>query len=161
MYADVDCGNVIYYISTALPPTGDERTPTNTRDEEDEPFVDPDSATIGAKALIRSFQTKKDVRVFRSVHASRIVPNRPAWGYRFDGLYKVVDYECLKQARQIYRFKMVRNRGGQGVLRGLAAAGTGERSGGGSSGRGTKRARDGSGEGGIESAEESCRRRDW
>ncbi|RMZ76797.1 hypothetical protein DV737_g4639, partial [Chaetothyriales sp. CBS 132003] len=93
-YADVDFGQTIYYIGTAL------------------------KRAKGDTSLL-------PVRVFRSARASKLVPGRPKEGYRYDGLYRVVDYECLKLVRQIYRFKMTRLRGDelrgwgrQGPLRG-------------------------------------------
>lgn len=119
VYADVDCGEVIYYMSTALP--GEEgELPTNVRDHDDEDLdVDAAEATRGAKALMRSHETGTPVRVFRSWKASKKVPDRPNKGFRYDGLYKVVDYECLQNRRQIYRFKMIRLRDGQGPIRGV------------------------------------------
>lgn len=117
VYADVDCGEEIYYMSTALKPIPGE-LPTNVIDPADEALDnDEDRATRGAKALMRSFQTGEGVRLFRSWKLAEIVPHRPEWGYRYDGLYRVVDYECLKKGQQIYRFKMVRLRDGQGPLR--------------------------------------------
>jgi hypothetical protein len=111
VYADVDCGDTIYYMSTALQAEpGEVRSNVFDPDDEDNP-VDPDTATIGAKALLRSHETGRPVRLFRSWKASKKVRHRPQQGYRYDGLYKVVDYELLKNRRQIYRFKMVREAG--------------------------------------------------
>ena len=111
VYADVDCGDTIYYMSTALKALPGERA-SNVFDPDDEDNpADPDTATKGAKALLRSHETGIAVRVFRSWCASKIVPLRPWKGLRYDGLYTVVDYELLKNRRQIYRFKMERVRG--------------------------------------------------
>lgn len=111
VYADVDCGETIYYMSTALKQIPGER-PSNFHDPDDEDNpADPDTATRGAKALLRSHETSTPVRVFRSWCASQIVPLRPQRGLRYDGLYTVVDYGLLKNRRQIYRFEMVRVRG--------------------------------------------------
>lgn len=121
-YADVDQGNTIYYISTALPPVRGE-LPTNFLDPGDAAqYVDPDSATKGARALMKSQETGRPVRLFRSHLLAPIVPNRPPKPcYRYDGLYQVVDAECLKQCRQIYRFKMERIPG-QRPIRGMGAS---------------------------------------
>ncbi|ETN45347.1 uncharacterized protein HMPREF1541_09178 [Cyphellophora europaea CBS 101466] len=119
VYADVDCREVIYYMSTALQPQQGE-LPTNVCDPDDEDVdVDPAEATRGAKALMKSHELKQVVRVFRSWKAHKKVPLRPDSGFRYDGLYKVVDYELLNNRRQIYRFKMVRERTGQGPIRGV------------------------------------------
>lgn len=130
-YADVDCGETIFYIGTALPKSRDDEgnevdEPTNVKDDEESQGIADASranATSGSKALTKSHETGTPVRVFRCFRASKIVPLRPKKGYRYDGLYKVVDYELLKAERQIYRFKMERLRGmkgeyGQGPLRG-------------------------------------------
>lgn len=108
VYADVDCGEEIYYISTALKEEEGELE-SNVLDANDAAlYVDPETATTGAKALMKSHETREPVRVFRSFRAAKIVPRRPQWGFRYDGLYRVEDYECLKQRRQIYRFRMKR-----------------------------------------------------
>ncbi|KPI44399.1 uncharacterized protein AB675_8619 [Cyphellophora attinorum] len=140
VYADVDCGDTIYYISTALPLKEDDQDPpTNHFDPEDEAlYVDPETATVGARALMISHETRQPVRVFRSYKAAPIVPNKPVKGFRYDGLYRVEDVVCLKQKRQIYRFKMVRLRG-QGALRGMLAVSSNPRT------AGTKKRREPSG----------------
>jgi SAD/SRA domain len=130
-YADIDCGETIWYISTALPKRpgmGDD----NIRDNPDElVHFDPELATDGAQALIKSHVTKVPVRVIRSFKAAQIVKYRPNRGYRYDGLYRVVDYELLKADRQIYRFKMTRvnEREGEYVQGPLRSAGHGPRDG--------------------------------
>ena len=111
-YADVDCGNRIFYLSTALPKLrGDDGgiNRSNHRDPPNDMFPDQTLATSGAQALIESYEGgKQPVRVFRSFRASKKCPHRPKGGFRYDGLYQVVDYECLKVDRLIYRFEMVR-----------------------------------------------------
>jgi uncharacterized protein (UPF0147 family) len=121
VYADVDCGDTIYYISTALPPEEGEITSNITDPADQNMYVDPTNATRGAKALLKSHETRTPVRVFRSWKASKKVGHRPAQGYRYDGLYEVIDYECLKQRRQIYRFRMKRVRG-QNPIHGVKEA---------------------------------------
>ena len=123
-YADIDCGNRIFYLSTALKaPDTDELDnympiePTNTKDPIDVMNHSSDLATSGAQALMKSHETGELVRVFRSFRSARICPHRPKKGFRYDGLYQVVDFECLKVDRQIYRFEMVRLDEGQGPIR--------------------------------------------
>jgi hypothetical protein len=127
VYADVDCGKIIYYMGTALAPeNGEDETVINVRDPADDTIdIDDTKATRGTKALIRSChpppgERRQPVRLFRSGKAAKIVPNKPPGKtYRYDGLYDVVDYEILNKRRLIYRFKMVRQKG-QPPLRGLA-----------------------------------------
>ena len=122
-YADVDFGKIAYYIGTSLPDDPEAGSgPTNVKDTEDEQMDwAGQEATNGTQALMKSHEKGKPVRMIRSYKASKIVPGRPEGCYRYDGLYKVVDYECLKAQRQIYRFKMERlpeDNEGQGPLRG-------------------------------------------
>lgn len=56
------------------------------------------------------------VRLIRSANLPNTNPYRPERGYRYDGLYKVVSYEVLKQDGAVYRFKLVRCEG-QGPIR--------------------------------------------
>lgn len=113
-YADIDEGEHIWYIGTGHRRGENDTEPTNTKDPvEHEPGMvrlnrHGDDATVGTKALITSYRTKRPVRVFRSFRLAKIVKYRPVKGFRYDGLYKVVGYELLKQHRQIYRFEMIR-----------------------------------------------------
>ena len=125
-YADIDCGNRIFYLSTALPKPEVELDaaglprypdPTNYKDPAGTTQPDPELATNGAQALMKSNETGTPVRVFRSFRSAKICPHRPKKGFRYDGLYQVVNYECLKAERQIYRFEMVRLDEGQGPIR--------------------------------------------
>lgn len=122
-YADVDEGNTIYYIGTALHRAKDDEEPTNLKDPvtydlsqitKNSKGEGPTNAT---KALITSCRTGDPVRVIRSWRLAEIVPDRPLRGYRYDGVYVVESFELLKLERQIYRFKMVRISEGQGPLR--------------------------------------------
>lgn len=113
-YADIDQGTRIWYMGTGLDREEGDQEPTNVKDpnQHDTGMIhlnkkgnDP---TPGTKALITSYRTKRPVRLFRSFRLAAIVKHRPVKGFRYDGLYKVVAYELLKQDLQIYRFEMVR-----------------------------------------------------
>lgn len=118
-YADVDeeNGRIVYYIGTALSREEGTHEPTNAKDVGVEiPLADPTRCT---QMLMASLRTKNPVRMIRSSNQTPICRRRPDESlgrYRYDGLYEVVDYECLKRRRQIYRFKMVRLNG-QGPIR--------------------------------------------
>ena len=118
-YADVDCGDEIYYIGTELKNTNDYR-PTNDMDREDEEeYKNPGEAPLKTRTLMKSYETQKPVRLFRSGNAAPIVKRRPAKDYyRYDGLYRVKNWETLKMNKQICRFYMVRIPG-QNPLRGM------------------------------------------
>jgi hypothetical protein len=122
VYADVDCGTTIYYLSTALKGGSDRDVLESHIKKPGWDAIDTGEdreKTKGAKALLKSHETKKPVRVFRSWKAAKIVPNRPApTELRYDGLYRVVDYEVINPVLMVHRFKMVRVPG-QGPLRAL------------------------------------------
>jgi hypothetical protein len=119
-YADTDYGPTIFYIGTPL--TDRDAGPSNIKDtEEDATDFGHLEPTAASRALMKSHETQRPVRVFRSYNASKLVKNRPKDCYRYDGLYVVKDYICLKAQQQIYRFTMVRlpeDEVGQGPLRG-------------------------------------------
>lgn len=113
-YADIDQGTRIWYMGTGLDREEGDKEPTNIKDPNqhgsgmihlNEKGADP---TYSTKALITSYRTKRPVRVFRSFRLAPIVEHRPVKGFRYDGLYKVVAYELLKEYRQIYRFELIR-----------------------------------------------------
>lgn len=121
-YANIDMGNVIEYLGTALPDNGD--GPTNVVDPH---LYNPNSwttsmdcanATSATQALYRSQLTGEPVRVIRSWKMCEAVTNKPRRGYRYDGLYRVVKRTALKEARQIWSFRLERLPG-QGQLRGF------------------------------------------
>ncbi|KEF62249.1 uncharacterized protein A1O9_00221 [Exophiala aquamarina CBS 119918] len=122
-YADIDEGDTIFYMGTALARAADDEEATNIKDRQSHtPGMthlnrNGRGPTSGTQALITSSRTKRPVRVFRSSRLADIVTHKPVQGYRYDGLYKVVGYEVLKLDRQIYRFGMVRVENGQGPLR--------------------------------------------
>jgi hypothetical protein len=131
-YADIDRKDKIYYVGTALPENKDstEPTATNIKDtaaSRNQRGLDP---THHTQMLLRSIETQRPVRVFRSYNLAKIVKHKPVKGYRYDGLYGVVRAKLLKKDRQIYRFTMKRLRrdhpdaGGQGPLRGVHLQGT-------------------------------------
>lgn len=121
-YADIDMGNVIDYVGTALPDSPG-LGPTNIEDPE---MNNPNSwneaaapkPTVATRAMMKSLETGKPVRVIRSWKMCKVVKNKPGKGYRYDGLYRVVGKTALKQARQIWSFRLERVTG-QGRLRGF------------------------------------------
>lgn len=119
-YADIDRYDIIDYIGTALP--FDTATPeaTNVQDAEQDTrdFNTDATLTVGTKAMMRSLKTGRPVRVIRSFRAAPIVTNKPVKGYRYDGLYKVISKQPLKEDRQIWSFRL-RRLAGQGKLRGV------------------------------------------
>ena len=129
-YSDRDAGSVIDYVGTALPPPPGQIEPTNIeysdmnhmnliREEQEYDPADVRTPTDATRALMRSLDTQKPVRVIRSYKMCTIVSNKPRKGYRYDGLYKVKEQVLLKKERQIWSFRLVRC-SGQGTLRGFA-----------------------------------------
>ncbi|KAK5205365.1 hypothetical protein LTR41_008819 [Exophiala xenobiotica] len=122
-YADVDEGDTIYYMGTALHRAEGDDEATNVRDPTAHPrnrIIENASGqgpTNATMCLITSYRNRKEVRVFRSHGASHKCPLRPERGYRYDGLYRVEWFQLEKQERQIYKFKLVRLTTGQGPLR--------------------------------------------
>ena len=119
-YADRDQGNEVWYIGTARPKKGVRRRVINldSEDETDDEDGDDDdnAATVHTRMLLTSEVTKKPVRLIRSDKLPFINKYRPSQGYRFDGLYEVVDNELLDKGRKIYRFHL-RRLPGQGPIR--------------------------------------------
>ena len=122
-YADIDLGNVIEYVGTAL---RDEEGLGATNEADPHMHIQGawDQSATAAKptactqAMMRSIETGKPVRVIRSWQMCGIVGNRPVKGYRYDGLYKVIGKTALKERRQIWSFRLKRL-GDQGPLRGF------------------------------------------
>lgn len=124
-YADIDMGDTIEYVGTALRDQ-DGLGPTNDKD----PHMNIPNAwnqnsgikpTAATQAMFTSLRTREPVRVIRSWKMCEIVRNKPIKGYRYDGLYRVVGATALKEARQIWSFKLQRvpeNLPEQGPLRG-------------------------------------------
>ena len=126
-YADVDMGDTIHYIGTALPDldVDDEPEATNIKDTAASRNRGNRPPTKNTRCLLKSIETGRPVRVFRSYKLAKIVRHKPVEGYRYDGLYRVTRAKLLKKDRQIFRFTMKRLRhndpasGGQGPLRGV------------------------------------------
>jgi hypothetical protein len=121
IYADVDQGNRIYYCGTAnRREAGDDR-PTNLKDAASfrPPHITGPSgdSTNATKAMLKSIETGRPVRVFRSSRLATIVEWRPHRGFRYDGLYVVKKSYLVNEDRQIYRFRMDRLDTGQGPIR--------------------------------------------
>lgn len=122
-YADVDQRDTIYYVGTALAREEGDTEATNVKDPTNHRVArvtknrKGQGPTNATKALVTSYRTGREVRVFRSFRLAEIVPDRPPRGFRYDGLYVVKSYKLWKRERQIYRFKLVRLQTGQGPLR--------------------------------------------
>ena len=92
-YEDKDEGNEIWYTGTK------DKTMQGTTTEH-------------TKFMLANVVSGKPIRVLRSGNAgvtlNNINPYRPKAGYRFDGMYKVVDSEVLNETAAHYRFHLVR-----------------------------------------------------
>lgn len=113
-YADVDLGDEIWYVGTPAKENGEEEVELEEVQNTDNT---PNGVTNASKLLFKSIQTENDVRVFRSSKLPKVNKLKPLEGFRYDGVYKVVDYEVLEEERALYRFHMVRVPG-QGPIRG-------------------------------------------
>lgn len=127
-YADIDMGNVIEYMGTALP-NENGLGPTNVKDSHMsipgawDPYS-PVRPTVATRAMFTSLDKKTPVRVIRSWKMCSIVKNKPRKGYRYDGLYEVVKATAMKEARQIWSFRLHRlpvELPHQGELRGFSS----------------------------------------
>jgi len=99
---DRDEGETIYYSGS--------RSHENTNPNH------PGDSTTYTRALKRSMQTRKPVRVLRA--ASSKNPYAPSVGIRYDGLYEVVALSnpINPNGGMYERFKLVRQNGGQPSL---------------------------------------------
>ncbi|KAF4556085.1 Hypothetical protein D9617_1g079600 [Elsinoe fawcettii] len=64
----------------------------------------------GTQLLLDNYTQGLALRFMRSAKASHS-PYKPAQGIRYDGLYKITDYEILGRAKERHRFKLVREPG--------------------------------------------------
>ena len=123
-YADRDLRDRVWYLGTAQPKKNerDKRQiqesdgESGSDDENEEDEGDEKLPTSDTLKLFASIRSGNPVRLFRSSKLPRINLLRPLQGYRYDGLYKVVDFELLEEERQIYRFEFHRLPG-QGPIR--------------------------------------------
>ncbi|TKA81906.1 hypothetical protein B0A49_00139 [Cryomyces minteri] len=88
-YADEDRGDDIWYCGTDSKDGGA-------------------SISDGTQLLITSTTTKNPVRVLRSANLSAANPFRPLKGFRYDGLYTVLDYAVQDLQKQVHRFHLRR-----------------------------------------------------
>ena len=86
-YADIDNGETLKYCGTS----GVGGKPTS-----------------GTQNLIKSAELDNPVRVLRSSNLSIANPYQPSKGFRYDGLYNVVDYKILDEDTAMYQFSLVR-----------------------------------------------------
>jgi hypothetical protein len=86
-YDDKDMGDEIYYSGTI------------SKD---------DTATDATIRMLESYKLRNPVRVLRSSNLALSNPYRPERGYRYDGLYRVIGYQLVKQEGAVHRFQLVR-----------------------------------------------------
>ena len=117
-YADVDLGDEIWYVGTPAKENGEaeEEVELDAQVVLDNDDETPKGVTNATRLLFKSVKTQNEVRVFRSSKLPKINKLKPLQGFRYDGVYKVVDYELLEEERALYRFHMVRVPG-QGPIR--------------------------------------------
>ncbi|OAG01149.1 uncharacterized protein CC84DRAFT_1168288 [Paraphaeosphaeria sporulosa] len=91
-YKDRDEGDTIWYSGT------------------DKKEADSSDPTENTQRLIESCDEFPDrpVRVLRSSQLSATNRYRPKYGLRYDGLYRLVEYELLDKSKQEHLFKLVR-----------------------------------------------------
>lgn len=87
-YKDEDYGDTIKYCGTA----GSE----------------PDKPTRATECMKQSLRKGHEVRVLRSAAMKKGQKYRPDRGFRLDGLYNVVDEECVHEDTSMWRFTMTR-----------------------------------------------------
>lgn len=122
-YADWDMGDRIGYVSTASI-NGSPTRCTEFLLDSHEWFVSSrikkepqtECQDVDIKKEIEKEKDDRPVRVFRSWRLPPKNQWRPENGFRYDGLYDVVDQELLDEERALYRFKMER-RPNQGLIR--------------------------------------------
>jgi hypothetical protein len=95
-YADTDNGDTILYCGTENPTANG--VPTEN-----------------TKHMLTSCETQSPVRVIRSSQLNKANRFRPERGLRYDGLYRVTGYEVLDKKRAVYRFRLERCEGQQGI----------------------------------------------
>ncbi|KAI9660046.1 MAG: hypothetical protein M1821_001398 [Bathelium mastoideum] len=69
---------------------------------------DAGEATARTQAMVASKEMGNPVRVLRSYNMPSASKYRPQCGFRYDGLYKVLDYKILDKEKQIHQFRMKR-----------------------------------------------------
>lgn len=115
-YADRDEGDRVKYIGTARKKNDSSVDAATSVDSDSDEEDGPIGPTRHTRTLMTSIKTGKPVRLFRSHKLPDINLYRPQMGFRYDGLYTVVDSELLDDERQIYSFELQRLPG-QGPIR--------------------------------------------
>ncbi|KAF2868826.1 PUA-like domain-containing protein [Massariosphaeria phaeospora] len=88
VYDDVDNGNEVWY--------------SGTESKDNKP-------TGATERLFETCTTiKQPVRVIRSCRGDKKNPYHPEMGLRYDGLYDVVEFRCVKPETALYKFRLVR-----------------------------------------------------
>ncbi|KAI5781557.1 PUA-like domain-containing protein [Geopyxis carbonaria] len=93
-YDDVDELTTVRYCGTRGAPASD--------------GGDTGDASHGTRLLLQALRTGGAVRVLRSAKARAKSRYAPVCGYRYDGLYRVVEREWLDRKTAMMRFRMVR-----------------------------------------------------
>lgn len=120
-YADIDEGNRIRYMSTSSRTTRPTRC-TELLIASCEWYVLCQKLELEARDEKEEKKTKprklqgRPVRLFRSWRLSEKNKWRPRSGFRYDGLYDVVDCELIDPAHALFRFTLERQEG-QGEIR--------------------------------------------
>ncbi len=94
-YSNVDEGNLVKYCGTSG--TGGE-------------------PTAGTKLMKKSFEERREIRVLRSASLGPNNAYRPSKGLRYDGVYKISDYEVVDADTAMHRFTL-RRRQNQDLIR--------------------------------------------
>lgn len=91
-YGDVDEGEQIWYSGTDG--KGDMKATENTQ-----------------RMIESCDNVHEPVRVIRSWNLQKSNPYRPLRGFRYDGLYDVIEYKVVDQAKAVHKFKLIRQKG--------------------------------------------------
>ena len=86
-YSNIDQGDIIQYCGTS----GKE-----------------EQASAGTKLLLKSQKDENDIRVLRSASLDKKNKYRPPKGLRYDGIYRIIDYEILDKDTAMHRFTLRR-----------------------------------------------------
>ena len=106
-YQDKDSGDRLSYCGTHHEIAGD--------------------VTRYTRYMMANIQSRNPVRVLRSSNLPKENKFRPSRGFRYDGLYTVLDYEILDPVKSIYQFRLQRSPGQDPIrYEGLAARPTEE-----------------------------------
>ncbi len=66
--------------------------------------------------MLEAYESQQSIRLLRSASQPASNTYRPAYGLRYDGLYRITSHEILDGKTAMYRFSMLRL-GGQAPIR--------------------------------------------